>query len=112
MIDELIAKIVSGEITIRAALEQCLPRTEAKVQIVIAPRGWIFVGYTEIVDQDLVISRASVIRIWGTTSGIGELVSGPTPKTKLDPAGVVRVPLSAVLARIDCEVSKWASVLK
>lgn len=113
MIDELIARIVSGDITIRAALEQCLPRTlvEAKVQIVIAPRGWVFVGYTEIVDQDLVISRARVIRIWGTTAGIGELTSGPTNKTKLDPAGVVRVPISAVLVRIDCEVSKWAFVL-
>jgi hypothetical protein len=116
--DEICMDVVNGKLGIRQALDkvanECLTvlRETSNVQIVIAPRGWIFVGYTSNDGNDLVITNASVIRIWGTAAGIGELIKGPTNKTKLDPTGTVRVPLSAVLACIDCEVSPWVSVLK
>jgi hypothetical protein len=107
-IDSILSQIVSGTITLRDALEQMSgPAPESKVQIVIAPRGWVFVGYCSKDDSDLIIERSNVIRIWGTTKGIGELKDGPTDKTVLDPCGTTRVPLTAVLARIDCEESKW-----
>jgi hypothetical protein len=51
-----------------------------------------------------VITNASNIRIWGTTNGLGELVSGPTSKTVLDHVGTVRAPMRAVISIIE---AKW-----
>jgi hypothetical protein len=108
MIDSLIQEVVAGSRSLRSALEQMAgPRPESVVQIVIAPRGWVFVGYCHKDESDLVISRAHVIRKWGTKKGLGELVSGPKQETILDSAGIVRVPLCAVIARIICEEAAW-----
>lgn len=113
MIDSLIQEIVAGNKSIRQALEEAAasnsPHPESRVQIVVAPRGWVFVGFCHKDESDLVISRANVIRRWGTKKGLGELVSGPARETILDPAGTVRVPLSAVLARLDCEEAPWST---
>lgn len=110
MFESIISKVVSGELSLKAALESVsVPKPESKVQIVIAPRGWVFVGYVHETDKHLVIERANVIRVWGTTKGIGELINGPLKDTKLDPCGVTRIPLGAVLAQIDAEESKWQS---
>lgn len=73
-------------------------------QIVIADRGWVWVGKTRKVGDDLVIENASTIRCWGTTRGLGELAeSGPTESTKLDPIGTLLVPMRAVIGRIACK---------
>lgn len=109
--DTIMQKVVSGEMNLKQALEAASQNTSSQVQIVIAPRGWVFVGYTEEKSGKLIISRANVIRLWGTTKGLGELVSGPTSSTKLDPCGTVRIPMEAVIATIDCEVSKWETKL-
>ena len=75
-------------------------------QIVILQRGWIVVGKTKQVKDDLVVENASVIRIWGTSKGIGELaLSGPTTKTILDPCGTVTANIGNVVARIDVSPS-------
>lgn len=43
-------------------------------------------------DKDtLLITQTSVVRVWGTSAGLGELYSGPTSNTVLDPCGVVVV---------------------
>jgi hypothetical protein len=108
--EEIIAKVIGGELSLKQALESVsAPKPESKVQIVIAPRGWVFIGYTHETDKHLVIERANVIRVWGTTKGIGELINGPLKDTKLDACGVTRIPLGAVLAQIDAEESKWQS---
>jgi hypothetical protein len=109
MFEEILSKVVSGELSLKAALESVAPKKESKVQIVIAPRGWVFVGFTHETEKHLVIERANVIRIWGTKRGIGELINGPLKETKLDPCGVTRIPLGAVLALIDVEEVKWQS---
>lgn len=47
--------------------------------------------------------NASVIRLWGTTRGLGEIaLNGPTPQTQLDPCGEVDIPLAVVLFSIRC----------
>lgn len=108
MFEEIMQKVVSGEMNLKQALEAAAqPATQSQVQIVIAPRGWIFVGYTEEKNGKMVITRANTIRVWGTTKGLGELISGPTKDTKLDPCGTVRIPMDAVIATIDCEVKAW-----
>lgn len=77
-------------------------------QIVIAQRGWVFVGDVQRTGDDVTISNAHCIRKWGTTKGLGEIASkGPTKSTVLDPMGTVRLHALAVVATIDCEDSKW-----
>jgi hypothetical protein len=106
--EEIIAKVIGGELSLKDALASVsAPKPESKVQIVIAPRGWVFIGYTHETDKHLVIERANVIRAWGTTKGIGELINGPLKDTKLDACGTTRIPLGAVLAQIDAEENKW-----
>lgn len=85
---------------------------KSRIRIVVLQRGWVVVGRVShgtsvTAEAELVISSASVIRRWGTTKGLGELVTGPKPETKLDPAGLVRVhPLSVVLS-IDADEKGW-----
>ena len=79
-------------------------------RIVILDRGFVYVGDFACDGDWVVISNASCVRRWGTTKGLGELAaSGPLSKTVLDPAGVVRAPVRAVIGTIDCEPSKWAA---
>lgn len=77
------------------------------IQIVVAQRGWVFVGNISFDGDDLVISNARNIRQWGTTRGLGELVNGPLSSTKHDDYGTVRMPYLAVIARIDVADGAW-----
>ncbi len=76
--------------------------------VVVADRGFVYVGKTEIDDQWCVISNARNIRVWGTKNGLGELVlNGPLADTKLDLIGTVRIPMRAIISVIDTEADKW-----
>lgn len=76
--------------------------------IVIADRGFVYVGQTEILQEWCVIKAARNIRKWGTTCGLGQLaLEGPRDNTVLDPVGVVRIPMRAVISVIDTEPDKW-----
>jgi exosome complex RNA-binding protein Rrp4 len=86
-------------------------KSKKDIRIVIGQRGWVFVGeYTEDAkEQCICLDNASVIRIWGTTKGIGQLaMSGPTEHTKLDPCGRVAMHVLAAVAVISCNADKWA----
>jgi len=78
-------------------------------QIVVLQRGWVVVGDVSRDGDEVTVENASVIRIWGTTKGLGELVNGPTASTKLDPAGTVRAHALAVVFTIDVDAEKWAA---
>lgn len=80
----------------------------SKKQIVILNRGWVVVGdYSEKGDE-CTLTNASVVRIWGTTKGIGELAeNGPTSSTKLDPCPNVHFHKMTMVARLDCVESNW-----
>lgn len=82
-------------------------------KIVILQRGWVMVGKFERNGSDCKLSKAAVIRSWGTTKGLGEIASGgPTANTKLDKTGgLVQFDYLTVVAMIDCEESKWKNVL-
>lgn len=78
--------------------------------IVIADRGFVYVGDVQWDGEFCVVSNARNIRIWGTTKGLGELaLGGPTSKTQLDAVGTVRIPCRAVISLIDTEAGKWSS---
>lgn len=80
------------------------------IKIVILQRGWVMVGRFERIVSDCKLHSASIIRIWGTTRGLGELAeNGPTPSTKIDPTnGLVEFDYLTVVASICCNASAWA----
>jgi hypothetical protein len=76
--------------------------------IVVADRGWVYVGEVTIIDGWCVVTGARSVRRWGTEHGLGQLAaSGPTANTVLDDYGTVRVPLHALISLIDTEQSVW-----
>jgi hypothetical protein len=83
------------------------------IKIVILQRGWVMVGYFERNGNECKLSKASVIRSWGTTKGLGEIASnGPTKDTKLDKThGLVEFDSLTIVASISCEESKWKTAL-
>lgn len=86
-----------------------ITKDPSPVQIVVAQRGWVIVGRTEKIGDELVITDASVIRTWGTTKGLGQLaLEGPQASTTLDPAGTCRVRIGAEVLVLDCDESKWS----
>lgn len=70
-------------------------------RIVILQRGWVVVGRWHRDGDDVTLTSASVIRRWGTSKGLGELVNGPLSGTTLDPAGTVRFHILGVVAALD-----------
>ena len=84
------------------------PQPPSEWRIVVAQRGWVFVGrYTQDGDE-VTLSDAKNIRTWGTTKGLGELAAtGPTSKTVLDPAGTVRLHHLAIVVTLDTKVTTW-----
>lgn len=78
-------------------------------KIVILQRGWVMVGtYTKDGDQCR-LDDASIIRMWGTTKGLGEIaLNGPTSTTVLDPVGTVMFNEMTAVAVLDCVESKWS----
>ena len=77
------------------------------VRIVVLQRGWVVVGdYKENAD-DVLITNASVIRKWGTSKGLGELIIGPLSDTVLDYCGNIKTAKLGVCFTLDCEASKW-----
>jgi len=77
--------------------------------IVVADRGFVYVGDCVVDSNWCVISNARNIRKWGTTKGLGELATdGPTDDTVIDAVGTVRIPMpDGVKHLIDTEAAKW-----
>ena len=90
---------------VRADQTQVVP---TKKQIVVLQRGWVVIGDINKSEAEITINNCSVIRIWGTSKGLGEIAEGgPTSKTKLDPCPPMTVhPLSVVLY-MNVNESKW-----
>lgn len=88
------------------------PETTADIRIVILQRGWVMVGYFLQDGEKCWLNNASVIRVWGTSKGLGELAeNGPLPNTKLDACGTVRFHELTIVATLDCVRSKWEAKL-
>ena len=83
------------------------------IKIVILQRGWNIVGIFNRKGDSCTLSRASVIRQWGTTKGLGEIAAGgPTSKTVLDKCnGLVEFDALTVVAMISVEADKWRGAL-
>jgi hypothetical protein len=67
--------------------------------VVIADRGFVYVGRTTTDGEWCNMTNASNIRIWGTKKGLGELIlDGPTQNTKLDKVGSLKIPMKAIIS--------------
>lgn len=82
-------------------------------KIVVLQRGWVMVGKLERDGSECKLHKASVVRNWGTTKGLGELaLEGPKKDTKLDPCnGVVEFDYLTVVASISVNEAVWISKL-
>ncbi len=81
------------------------------IRIVIAPRGFVFVGEFARDGVLCFVRNGYVVRHWGTTRGLGEIaVSGPTPKTVLDPVPEVELHELTVTS-IRCS-SRWEELCR
>ena len=79
------------------------------MKIVVLQRGWVLVGtFSEVSETEHQLLDASVIRRWGTTKGLGELIHGPTKNTVLDPCGRASFHPLAVVFKIDVEAAGWS----
>lgn len=76
-------------------------------RIVILQRGWVMVGRFEQDGDMCTLDGAFVIRRWGTTMGLGELVDGPLADTVLDPAGHVEFHILVMVASLAAG-DRWA----
>lgn len=82
--------------------------TPSNIRIVVLQRGWVLVGHYAEEGDEIQLTNAAVIRTWGTTKGLGELVDGPTPNTVLDRcSGAVRSHRLSVVLTIDVEAESW-----
>lgn len=80
-----------------------------KKQIVILNRGWVVVGNYSEKGDECTLADASVIRVWGTTKGLGELAeNGPMTNTKLDPCPNVHFNKLTMVARMDVNEANWS----
>jgi len=85
-------------------------KDEAPLRIIIADRGWVFVGHAKALgDGGYSMHDARPVRRWGTTRGLGELAQeGPKSGTKIDAACPVTVPTHSVVAVLDCNPEAWS----
>jgi hypothetical protein len=87
--------------------DQVQSYADSPVRIVIAQRGWVFVGRYQEDGDRVTLDNARVIRKWGTARGLGELVNGPLSATVLDLAGHVEMHRLGVVASLSCREDAW-----
>ncbi len=80
-------------------------------RIVIGQRGFVWVGNWTQEGDEIVLKNCFNIRRSGTTKGFGELCSGPTPSTTLDPVGTLRLHRLSVVASYDADSKAWEKTL-
>ncbi len=108
------------ELTIGEAKElaNLFGRSETKkidggIRIVVLQRGWVVVGRFSQVGHDCRLDDSAVVRIWGTSKGLPEIVKGPIEgKTVLDksPLPILFNELTIVFM-LQCEEKEWSKKL-
>ncbi|ATG88187.2 hypothetical protein CA606_20035 [Caulobacter vibrioides] len=78
--------------------------------LVVADRGFVWVGETVTTPDWVEIKNARCVRRWGTTKGLNQLaIEGPQSSTQLDAPADLKVSRKALIAIIPCEAEKWAA---
>ena len=107
------AGVVVGDTEIMRVDRDLLDTGSLGWSIVIADRGFVWVGKTSRVGEHVYIMNGYNIREWGTQRGLGELaIEGPKSETVLDYVPAVVVPFKAVIAVIPADPEKWKDKIK
>ncbi|MCK5236909.1 MAG: hypothetical protein KAR06_07985 [Deltaproteobacteria bacterium] len=78
------------------------------IKIVVLQRGHVMVGRFSQEGDTCKLMGASVIRVWGTTKGLGEIAyEGPTSKTKLDKCPDITFHILTSILIMDCVEETW-----
>lgn len=79
------------------------------IRICVLDRGWVVVGRYEVDGDMRRVHNGAVIRIWGTTKGLPELVNGPiADKTKLDKCDTpIEFNRASEILTIRCNPDGW-----
>lgn len=79
------------------------------INIVILQRGWVVVGDLSWSGKWGILENASVIRVWGTSNGLGEIAeNGPTDKTRLDKCNYpIKFHELTSVAILKCNDNNW-----
>lgn len=75
--------------------------------LVVADRGHVWLGRAVTDGAWTRITKARVVRRWGTTEGLNQLVHGPRPDTRIDAPADLKVASRAVIAVIPVEAAAW-----
>ncbi len=84
---------------------------DGETVIVVLPRGWVAVGTWNNDGRYVRLTDSRIIRRWGTSEGLGELVNGPLSGTTLDKGGELRFSEMAVVLTFVCNLEGWADAL-
>jgi hypothetical protein len=79
-----------------------LPTTATSIIVGTSGFVWYTPKTTDMGDY-IHLKSARIIRQWGTTNGLAELVDGPTKQTQLDSASDVVLAKTAFLFAIPCK---------
>ena len=83
------------------------------IRICVLHRGWVLVGDYSRTGDYVKLEKPSVIRIWGTTKGLGQIAAdGPLQNTVLDPEPECEFNVQQVIRTISCSGEKWEKWLK
>lgn len=84
----------------------------SNIKIVVADRGWVFIGNVFQGKESTLIKNSYVIRRWGTSEGLGELcIKGKLENTVLEKCLDIEIPLKSIIAYFDCDQDKWNKYL-
>lgn len=97
--------VLEKDVKVQLAKKNIKP---TKRQIVILNRGWVVVGEYSEKGDECTLNEASIIRVWGTTKGLGELAeNGPLTNTKLDSCPNIHFHKMTMVARMDINEIAW-----
>lgn len=81
---------------------------DSEIRIVVLQRGFVIVGKYNQDGDKVTLENSSVIEYWGTTEGLGQLVNGPTSKTRLKYVGHIETHILGIVFSFTVNQSKWS----
>jgi hypothetical protein len=80
----------------------------SNIKIVVLQRGWVVIGRWSQSGDMCSLDNAYVLRIWGTTAGLGQLaLEGRQASTKLERTGHIEFHILTAVAVINAKEDLW-----
>jgi hypothetical protein len=101
--------IINGVEYIRySSVPKPVEHSTGDLKIIVLQHQWVYIGRLDRDANDCRLHNAYNIRVWGTKTGLGELVNGPTCDTILDKCdGLIEFDWRMVVHTITVDASQW-----